>query len=176
MKGNSVFDNLSRIQRNRELNGEQGFTLIELLIVIVVLGILAAVVVFALGGVTSQSTVAACSSDAKTVSTAVSAYEASPPAGISPGTIPTLAQLVPNYLKSLPSVNSSYAITLDASGNVNVALTASTDPGLGGYTPASTPAMVKGTAYPYEGSSAFVFPSSGTWPTSLQGQGICVGA
>ena len=57
---------------------EKGFTLIELLIVIVVLGILAATVVFALTGVTGQSAVAACNSDAKTVETAVQAYIDSP--------------------------------------------------------------------------------------------------
>jgi general secretion pathway protein G len=53
---------------------ETGFTLIELLIVIVVLGILAGVVIFALGGVTSQSAVAACKSDGATISTALAAY------------------------------------------------------------------------------------------------------
>ena len=40
-------------RRGEEL--EAGFTLIELLIVIVVLGILAATVIFALSGVTGQS-------------------------------------------------------------------------------------------------------------------------
>ena len=70
-----------RIQRRRaggEIEG--GFTLIELLIVIVVLGILAAIVVFALGGVTGKSTAAACQSDAKTVGVGVSALMAENPA------------------------------------------------------------------------------------------------
>lgn len=69
-----------KLQRQRaagEIDG--GFTLIELLIVIVVLGILAAIVVFALGGVTGKSTVAACQSDAKTVGTSVAALEAENP-------------------------------------------------------------------------------------------------
>ena len=55
---------------------ESGFTLIELLIVIVVLGILAAIVVFALGGVTGKSVVSACSADTKTVNLSISAYQA----------------------------------------------------------------------------------------------------
>ena len=61
--------------RERRAAGEieGGFTLIELLIVIVVLGILAAIVVFALGSVTGKSASAACQSDARTVGTGVAA-------------------------------------------------------------------------------------------------------
>ena len=52
------------IERARE---EAGFTLIELLIVIVILGILAGVVVFSVGGITDRGNVAACKTDLSTV-------------------------------------------------------------------------------------------------------------
>ena len=54
--------------------GEGGFTLIELLIVIVILGILAAIVVFAVGGITDRGNTSACKSDVKTVEVAEEAY------------------------------------------------------------------------------------------------------
>lgn len=55
---------------------EGGFTLIELLIVIIILGILAAIVVFAVSGIKDRGTSAACSTTQKTVETAVEAYYA----------------------------------------------------------------------------------------------------
>jgi prepilin-type N-terminal cleavage/methylation domain-containing protein len=57
-------------------NNDEGFTLIELLIVIVILGILAAVVVFAVGGITNKGETSACKADKKTLEVAVEAYYA----------------------------------------------------------------------------------------------------
>ena len=53
---------------------DRGFSLVEVLIVIVVLGILATVVVFAVRGVAESAEENACLSERKTLSTAVEAY------------------------------------------------------------------------------------------------------
>ncbi len=63
-------------QRREELGDEGGFTLIELLIVIVILGILAAIVVFAVQNLTGQSKTAACQAQYKTLETAQEAFKA----------------------------------------------------------------------------------------------------
>ena len=73
-----MFERYREIQERRKSgeSSECGFTLIELLIVIIVLGILAAIVIFSLTGVTGQSKPAACTTDAKTVEIAADAYQA----------------------------------------------------------------------------------------------------
>src|SRR5262245_53941001 len=53
---------------------DEGFTLIELLIVIVILGILATVVVFAVGGISDRGQDSACDTDRATLEVAVEAY------------------------------------------------------------------------------------------------------
>ena len=59
-----------------ESKQNKGFTLVELLIVIVILGILATVTVFAVTGITNKGKTSACQSDAKTIQTAEEAYSA----------------------------------------------------------------------------------------------------
>ena len=53
---------------------DKGFTLVELLIVIVILGILATVTVFAVRGITDQGQTSACEADNKTLAVAAEAY------------------------------------------------------------------------------------------------------
>jgi prepilin-type N-terminal cleavage/methylation domain-containing protein len=55
---------------------DEGFTLIELLIVIVILGILAAVVVFAVNGITDRGEKSACKADYETMGVALEAFNA----------------------------------------------------------------------------------------------------
>ena len=55
---------------------DKGFTLVELLIVIVILGILATVTVFAVRGITDQGQASACAADKQTLQVALEAYYA----------------------------------------------------------------------------------------------------
>ena len=55
---------------------DRGFTLVELLIVIVILGILATVTVFAVRGITNQGKTSACAADKKTLEVAAESYMA----------------------------------------------------------------------------------------------------
>lgn len=58
----------------KRMRNERGFTLIELLVVIVILGILAAVVVFAVSGLTDRGQDSSCKIDERTVRTAMESY------------------------------------------------------------------------------------------------------
>jgi general secretion pathway protein G len=65
------------LQRLREARRDEGgFTLIELLIVIVILGVLAGVVVFAVSGIQDRGKTSACKADVTTTRVAVEAYYA----------------------------------------------------------------------------------------------------
>jgi general secretion pathway protein G len=100
---------------------EEGFTLIELLIVILVLGILAAIVIFALGGVTGQSANAACNTDAKSVETAVAAFQANNGSSVSVTQAALTSTTAPGpYLHSWPNNPGHYAITVATNGTVSV--------------------------------------------------------
>jgi general secretion pathway protein G len=64
------------IEETQEVEKDRGFTLVELLIVIVILGILATIVVFAVRGITDQGQESSCKATAKTYEVAIEAYYA----------------------------------------------------------------------------------------------------
>jgi general secretion pathway protein G len=86
-----------------ERRSEQGFTLVELLVVIIILGVLAAVVVFAVGGITDRGEESACEIERRSVQTAIEAYRAqndnTPPADLN--------VLVPQYLDAAPGTDTA---------------------------------------------------------------------
>ncbi|WP_112243939.1 type II secretion system protein [Kribbella monticola] len=98
---------------------ESGFTLIELLIVIVILGVLSGIVVFAVSGIQDRGNAAACKTDKKTVQVAVEAYYAKK--GVYPDAGPAgwlqLTVGADQMLREQP-VGDGYTITLAAGGVV----------------------------------------------------------
>ena len=88
---------------------ERGFTLVELLIVIVILGILAGIVVFAVGNLTSSAKSNSCATEKSTIITADEAYKAQ-----TGSYTDTTGLVASGLLKSTPS---SYYIT--ATGVIN---------------------------------------------------------
>jgi prepilin-type N-terminal cleavage/methylation domain-containing protein len=117
---------LERARKARE--DESGFTLIELLIVIVILGILAGIVVFAVGGITDKGTAAACKSDLKTVEVASEAYYAATTLGNGNYALDMPALVAAKLLREAPSTTHGYTITYNSTtgavtGNVGTGTT-----------------------------------------------------
>lgn len=77
---------------------DKGFTLVELLIVIVILGILAAVTVFAVRGITDKSQENSCATEKRAIETATEAYFAD-----TGGDADSMSDLVGSYLRTDPS-------------------------------------------------------------------------
>ncbi len=108
---------------------DKGFTLVELLIVIVILGILATVTVFAVRGITDKGKTSACTADQNTLQTGVEAYYAQNGSIV----IPSEATLV---TAGLIRTQSQYLMINGAGGSAAVAA--------GNGNPAS-PAQAAGT-------------------------------
>jgi prepilin-type N-terminal cleavage/methylation domain-containing protein len=103
------------IQRLQQKRNEEGFTLIELLIVIIVLGILAAIVVFAVGSTRKDSVASSCKTNfkaaelsAEAVNTKMGVYPVTQAELVAPtGGVATNGAL----LKSWPSGGTDYTLT-----------------------------------------------------------------
>ena len=94
---------------------ESGFTLIELLIVIVILGILAGIVVFAVGGITDRGDRASCKSDFASVEVGQEAHYAK--LGAYAANVAALTVSPNQFLRSAPT-NTKYAIATSNTGAV----------------------------------------------------------
>lgn len=95
---------------------ERGFTLIELLIVIVILGILAAIVAFSVRGITDRGEASACKAEVKTVATAIEAYYAKD--GSYPTSVGDMADPAVPELKFLRSDDTEYVNDAIGAGGV----------------------------------------------------------
>ena len=102
----------------RNQHTSDGFTLIELLLVIVVIGIIASIVVFEIGNVTTKAYVADCQSDGETIYVGIADFNTEN------GTWPTsqaeMTAINPlngsPYIQTWPTGNSShYTFTLSTS-------------------------------------------------------------
>lgn len=92
------------IERLQQKRNEEGFTLIELLIVIIVLGILAAIVVFAVSGTRKDAVASSCKAELKSIQLSAEAmftkngiYPAGDPVGTGNGAL----------LKAMPTTNAA---------------------------------------------------------------------
>jgi general secretion pathway protein G len=90
---------------------DKGFTLVELLIVIVILGILATVTVFAVRGITDKGQENSCDVEKRSIETAFEAYYAAEGSDAA-----DISALVPGYLKTDPSPDRWTSATNPAGG------------------------------------------------------------
>jgi prepilin-type N-terminal cleavage/methylation domain-containing protein len=105
-----LYQGETMIQRLQKKRNEEGFTLIELLIVIIVLGILAAIVVFAVGSTRSDAVESSCRTAYK--SAELSAEAVLTKTGLAPATTADLAQPAAGaLLKSPLATSGDYFIT-----------------------------------------------------------------
>ena len=104
------------IERLQQRRGEDGFTLIELLVVIAILGILAGIVVFAVGGIGDKGAESACRTDTRILRTAEEAFSTQNNGAYASQTTGDVAgDLVPDFLATPPKYH-TVAATLATPG------------------------------------------------------------
>ncbi len=112
--------------RRKGARDQRGFTLVELLVVVLILGVLAAVVVFSVGGISTRGKNASCLTEVREVRTAIEAYKAQSATNVYPPTFATLwtppTQLLESPITATsPSAAAGYVYGGPATGTYNVA-------------------------------------------------------
>ena len=103
------------LKRLRAARGnDDGFTLIELLLVIIILGVLAGIVVFAVNGIKDRGNASACKADKKNVEIASETYYSRH--GNYAGSVAAL--VTDGLLREEPSTTNGYTIGYDSSNGL----------------------------------------------------------
>lgn len=103
------------LNRTKKMKNRKGFTLIELIVVIVIIGILAAILIPRLAGFTDKAEASACIATQETMETAAAAIYAENNA------YPTIAELLANteYFSEAPACPSSGTYEITSNGGIN---------------------------------------------------------
>jgi prepilin-type N-terminal cleavage/methylation domain-containing protein len=120
---------IKRLQERRD----EGFTLIELLIVIIILGILATVVIFAVGGIRDRGQENACKTEKKNIETALEAYLSDNDVDTYPTALASLASL-----KNPGTLASRWALVTTSGGSTAYTVSSSQAPFLDGLLKCNT--------------------------------------
>lgn len=104
---------LKQMQERR--GSDEGFTLIELLIAIVVIGVLSAVVIVGIGGLTNSGEKSACKTSADAAKAATAVFYANNN-GAYPTTFPDMTGSTPKMLELASGVTPTSALILTGTG------------------------------------------------------------
>jgi prepilin-type N-terminal cleavage/methylation domain-containing protein len=104
----------------KQMKKDRGFTIVELLIVIVIIGILAAIVIVAYNGITQRANTASAQTAAKSAISKIEAYNADGPTKLYPTTPAAITGAAATTTYQLTGVSFSVGVLTGAPASPNV--------------------------------------------------------